>query len=54
MIAHNYIVDSIKDLDNIVGYISEESDDIVYFENRDFDYYNTFILAFDPIDGSKN
>ena len=35
MIAHNYIVDSIKDLDNIVGYISEESDDIVYFENRE-------------------
>lgn len=54
LIAHNYIIDSIKDLDNIVGYISEESDDIVYFENRDFDYYNTFILAFDPIDGSKN
>lgn len=54
MIAHNYIIDSIKDLDNIVGYISEESDEIVYFENRDFDYYNTYILAFDPIDGSKN
>ena len=35
MIAHNYIIDSIKDLDNIVGYISEESDDIVYFENYD-------------------
>lgn len=54
MIAHNYIVDSIKNLENIIGYISEESDDIVYFENRDFDYYNTYILAFDPIDGSKN
>jgi fructose-1,6-bisphosphatase I len=54
IIAHNYIVDSIKDLDNIVGYISEESDDIVYFENRDECYYNTYILAFDPIDGSQN
>ena len=39
MIAHNYIVDSIKNLENIIGYISEESDDIVYFENRDFDFY---------------
>ena len=54
MIAHNYIVESIKDLDNIIGYISEESDDIVYFENRDDDYYISYILAFDPIDGSKN
>tara|TARA_Y100000589_G_C27190011_1_gene644372 strand:+ start:41 stop:949 length:909 start_codon:yes stop_codon:yes gene_type:complete len=54
MIAHNYIVESIKDLDNIIGYISEESDDIVFFNNRDEDYYISYILAFDPIDGSKN
>ena len=54
MIAHNYIIESISNLDNIVGYISEESDDIVYFENRDNDYYISYILAFDPIDGSKN
>tara|TARA_Y100000590_G_scaffold161687_1_gene185371 strand:+ start:275 stop:1183 length:909 start_codon:yes stop_codon:yes gene_type:complete len=54
MIAHNYIVDSIKDLDNIIGYISEESDNIVYFKDRDEDYYISYILAFDPIDGSKN
>ena len=46
MIAHNYIVESIKDLDNIIGYISEESDDIVYFENRDDDYYISYILLF--------
>ena len=54
MIAHNYIIESISNLDNIVGYISEESDDIVYFENRGDDYYISYILAFDPIDGSKN
>ena len=54
MIAHNYIVESIKDLDNIIGYISEESDDIVFFKDRDRDYYISYILAFDPIDGSKN
>lgn len=53
MIAHNYIIESIKNLENIVGYISEESNDIVYFD-REIEYYNTYILAFDPIDGSKN
>ena len=53
MIAHNYIIESIKNLENIVGYISEESNDIVYFD-RGIEYYNTYILAFDPIDGSKN
>jgi len=54
MIAHNYIVDSIRDLDNIIGYISEESDDIIYFENKNINNINSYILAFDPIDGSKN
>lgn len=52
MIAHNYIIDSVKNIDNIIGCISEESDDIVLFREPKND--NNYILAFDPIDGSKN
>lgn len=40
---------------NIVGYISEETEDITFFYNvnvnNNEDYY---IVAFDPLDGSKN
>ena len=56
MIAHNYIVDNIKNINNIIGYISEESSDIVFFKDKDIKNTNNknYILSFDPIDGSKN
>ena len=57
MIAHDYILSSIKYIKNIVGYISEETDNIVYFENKNDNNKNNeqkYIFCFDPIDGSKN
>ena len=56
MIAHNYIVDHIKDIPNLIGYISEETEDIVYFDDKNIqnDMAMKYILSFDPIDGSKN
>ena len=55
IISENYIIDSIKDIPNIVGYISEELEDIYMFENKKNNVSDkNFILAFDPIDGTKN
>ena len=48
--AHNVIVDSIKNNKKIVGYISEEQDNIHFFNKKK----DGIIFCFDPIDGSKN
>lgn len=48
--AHNVIVDSIKNNKQIIGYISEEQDDIQFFSGKK----DGIIVSFDPIDGSKN
>ena len=53
MIAHDAIVKSLENIENIVGYISEESEDVVLF-NKDSPTNEEYIMSFDPIDGSKN
>ena len=53
LLSHDYIVSSIKEIPNIMGYISEESDDICLFDNKQ-STGNNYLLAFDPIDGSTN
>lgn len=53
MIAHDTIVKSLEGIDNIVGYISEESEKVVLF-NKDSIPNDEYIMSFDPIDGSKN
>lgn len=47
--AHNVIVDILKK-NKFVGYISEEQDDIHFFNRKK----DGILVAFDPIDGSKN
>jgi fructose-1,6-bisphosphatase I len=55
IISQNYIIEAIKDIPNIIGYISEEVEDICIFENKkNIVSDKKFILAFDPIDGTKN
>ena len=63
ILSHEIIVDQIKKSHNIVGYISEESQNIVftnYKENLESlesmeDYSDQrYIIAFDPLDGSSN
>ena len=40
---------------NIIGYVSEETKDITFFENYDLDTTkNSLIVAFDSLDGSSN
>jgi fructose-1,6-bisphosphatase I len=53
LIAHNTIIDKISNINNIIGYISEESTNMIYMREYDKNKDN-YILAFDPIDGSKN
>ena len=53
MIAHNTIVESLEDYQNIIGYISEESENVELIKNINYDGDN-YVMAFDPIDGSKN
>ena len=52
MIAESEIVKSIEQYDNIIGYISEESENVVF--TKDIRESNNYIIAFDPIDGSTN
>lgn len=49
LIANNIIIYNIKQIFNIRGYISEESDNIE-FTNK----HGKYIIAFDPLDGSTN
>ena len=49
ILSHNIIVDEIKSMSDIAGYISEESDDICITSLT-----GKYILAFDPLDGSSN
>lgn len=52
MIAHKIIVESLKEYKDIVGFISEETPNVVFTREPCED--NNYIMAFDPIDGSKN
>ena len=47
--SHNIIVEEIKTIPSIAGYISEESDDICFTSPE-----GKYIIAFDPLDGSSN
>ena len=49
ILSHNIIVDEIKNISDIAGYISEESDDICFTSPN-----GKYIIAFDPLDGSSN
>nr|QFG74449.1 MAG: fructose-1-6-bisphosphatase, N-terminal domain [Megaviridae environmental sample] len=52
--CHDVIKDSIKDINyNIIGFISEESPEIVFIKHHDISKKN-YIIAFDPLDGSSN
>lgn len=53
MIAHNTIVESLEDYQNIIGYISEESENVEFIKKINYEGDN-YIMSFDPIDGSKN
>ena len=49
ILSHNIIVEEIKNMSEIAGYISEESDDICFTSPA-----GKYIVAFDPLDGSSN
>ena len=53
LIAHNIIVKSLKEYNNIIGFVSEESQSVEFLKEPFTDKPN-YIMAFDPIDGSKN
>ena len=52
MIAHTLIIKALEEYENIVGFISEESSNVIF--TKEFNENNNYIMAFDPIDGSKN
>ena len=49
ILSHNIIVEEIKSMSEIAGFISEESDDICFTSPT-----GKYIVAFDPLDGSSN
>ena len=49
ILSHNIIVEEIKTLYDIAGYISEEADEICITSPN-----GKYIIAFDPLDGSSN
>lgn len=49
ILSHNIIVSEIKNMSEIAGYISEESNEICFTSPT-----GKYILAFDPLDGSSN
>lgn len=54
-IANDLIIDFINSDDSIIGYISEENENIVFKEEiKLYDNNKKYILTFDPLDGSKN
>lgn len=53
LISNNIIIKSLSYYKNIIGYISEENVSLVYLKKPLLNEKN-YILAFDPIDGSKN
>jgi fructose-1,6-bisphosphatase I len=57
IIANNIIIGFANSTENIVGYISEENTHVVFkdnIESRKNTNSKNYILAFDPLDGSKN
>ena len=49
ILSHNIIVDEIRTINEIAGYISEESEEICFTSPN-----GKYIVAFDPLDGSSN
>ena len=56
LLCEKVFIDHLKhNKSNIIGYISEETKGVVFFENYHLDTTReTFIVAFDPLDGSSN
>ena len=63
ILSHNIIVNQIQKSYNIIGYISEEHEEVVFtnyektLENLEtLEYFceDKYIIAFDPLDGSSN
>ena len=52
-LANHTIVNSLKKIENVIGYVSEEEEQLVIFENKKNEK-NGYIVIFDPLDGSKN
>ena len=49
--ANNRIIEAVKKMDNVIGYISEEDSDMILTNtSREKGY----LVIFDPLDGSKN
>lgn len=51
MMSHHCIVEAVKNCEDIRGYISEESENVVYFKGRE---NASYLISFDPLDGSSN
>ena len=56
LLCEKVFIDHLKhNKSNIIGYISEDTKGVVFFENYNLDTKKeTFIVAFDPLDGSSN
>lgn len=52
-LANHTIVNSLKKIENVIGYVSEEEEQLVIFDKYK-DHKNGYIVIFDPLDGSKN
>jgi fructose-1,6-bisphosphatase I len=53
LLANDAIVSSLKNIDSVIGYISEEEEELVLLEKKKH-CKNGTIIIFDPLDGSKN
>ena len=53
LISNNIMIKHISNCDEIIGYISEEEKDMVFLKKPNVNKEN-LIIAFDPLDGSKN
>ena len=62
LLSHNIIVNQIQKSYNIIGYISEEHEEVVFTNEKTLENLETleyfcedkYIIAFDPLDGSSN
>tara|TARA_B110001469_G_scaffold127855_1_gene151225 strand:+ start:4110 stop:5024 length:915 start_codon:yes stop_codon:yes gene_type:complete len=62
ILSHNIIVKQIQKSYNIIGYISEEHEEVVFTNEKTLENLETleyfceekYIIAFDPLDGSSN
>lgn len=55
-ISNYLVIEALQKHENIIGFISEENNDLVFVKSRDEinKMKHTYLLFFDPLDGSKN